>query len=669
MNKILFGAAYYLEYLPKNRDIEQDVAMMKKAGINTVRIAESTWSTEEPQDGVFDFSYVDKVCDVMEKHGINVIIGTPTYAIPAWLAKAHPEVLATTETGKQKYGARQIYDISHPTYRYYAERIIRNLVKRTAPRKNVIGFQVDNETKYYGNASHNVQLAFIKRLRKEFKNDLEKLNDAFGLNYWSNRIDAWEDFPDVTGTINGSLGCEFDKFRRSLVDDFLEWQVNIVKEYKRDDQFITQNFDYEWVGYSYGLQPVVNHFKAAKSLTISGVDIYHPTQSKLTGCEIGFGGDIARSVKKGNFLVIETQAQGQLGWLPFHNQLRLQAYSHLANGANSILYWHWHSIHNSFETYWKGIVSHDFSENETYKEACVLGHELEKLGKKIVNLKKKNDIAIMVSNESLTALDWFRLENGMLFGESIKYNDVFRWIYDCLFKLNAEVDMITVDETDLSQYKMIILPVLYSVSEATLNRLKEFVKNGGYLVSTFRSAVTNEYVKVYNAKLPHILHECFGASYSEHTIAEDHGLESTDKTIKPIKVMELLIPDKAETLYKYEDPNWGKYSAVTRNTYGKGKAVYIACMTTPCDIKKLFTQILKDANLWSPKNELSDKAIVREGTNDSKKRIRYFFNYSSASSKFNSYVDGVNIVNDKKVSKGQECVLEPWGLLIIESDN
>ena len=151
MREILFGAAYYDEYMPYDR-LDKDIEMMKKAGINTVRIAESTWSTCEPQEGVFDFSHVERVMDAMEEAGINVIIGTPTYAVPAWMVKAHPDVIATTKKGAGIYGARQIMDITNPVYLFYAERVIRKLMEISAHRKCVIGFQVDNETKYYGTA-------------------------------------------------------------------------------------------------------------------------------------------------------------------------------------------------------------------------------------------------------------------------------------------------------------------------------------------------------------------------------------------------------------------------------------------------------------------------------------------------------------------------------------
>ena len=228
MNKLLYGVAYYYEYLPYDR-LDEDIKMMKAAGINVVRIAESTWSTYEKQEGQFDFSTVTKVLDAMEEAGIDVIIGTPTYAVPSWLVKMDPTVLAVTHQGEGVYGARQIMDITNPNYLKYGERVIRKLLEVCRDRKCIIGFQLDNETKYYDTAGPNVQAAFVEYLKEKFNGSTDAMNAAFGLDYWSNRVDNWEDFPDVRGTINGSLGAEFDKFRRGLVTEFLTWQSNIVK--------------------------------------------------------------------------------------------------------------------------------------------------------------------------------------------------------------------------------------------------------------------------------------------------------------------------------------------------------------------------------------------------------------------------------------------------------
>ena len=673
MKKLLYGAAYYDEYMPYDR-LQQDVAMMKKAGINTVRIAESTWSTCEPQEGVFDFSHVERVMDAMEEAGINVIIGTPTYAIPTWMVKSHPDVMAETVKGRGIYGARQIMDITHPVYRFYAERVIRKLMECTAHRKCVIGFQVDNETKYYGTAGKNVQEKFVKYLRRKFNNDLDAMNHEFGLDYWSNRINAWQDFPDVRGTINGSLGAEFEKFQRMLVDEFLSWQADIVNEYRREDQFITHNFDFEWRGYSYGVQPDVNHYHAAKALTIAGTDIYHPTQDDLTGAEIAFGGDMTRSLKRDNYLVLETEAQGYPGWTPYKGQLRLQAYSHLASGANSVMYWHWHSIHNSFETYWKGLLSHDMQENAPYREACIIGNEFSRLGSHLVNLKKKNEVAILVSNEALTALKWFGIEATAAGDHGIGYNDVVRWLYDTLFKMNIECDFVWPESDNLDQYKAIFVPALYAAPDELLEKLKQYTANGGTLVATFKTAFTNENVKVSHEMQPHILSNCFGISYQQFTFPKNTGLSGSiingiakgaDEEAEAKVFMELLMPQEAEVLASYDHYNWKEYAAITKNHYRKGTAIYIGCMTDDNTLKAVLAEALNSAEVEIPK--YSWPVIVRKGTNDLGKCVRYILNYSAEEQSVVYHgADGTELFSEESVQDGESIIVLPWNLKIVE---
>ena len=676
MKELLYGAAYYDEYMPYDR-LDKDVEMMKKAGINTVRIAESTWSTCEPQPGEFDFSHVERVMDAMEEAGINVIIGTPTYAVPTWMVKAHPDVLAETVKGRGIYGARQIMDITHPVYLFYAERVIRELMKCTAHRKCVIGFQLDNETKYYGTAGKNVQEQFVKYIREKFHDDLDAMNYEFGLDYWSNRINAWEDFPDVRGTINGSLGAEFEKFQRTLVDKFLGWQADIVNEYRREDQFVTHNLDFEWRGYSYGIQPYVNHLHASQCLTIAGTDIYHPTQDDLTGAEIAFGGDLIRSLKQNNYLVIETEAQGFPGWTPYKGQLRLQAYSHLASGANSVMYWHWHSIHNSFETYWKGLLSHDFQENATYREACTIGNEFARLGKHLVNLKKKNEVAVLVSNEALTALNWFRIQEQApgADAKSIYYNDVMRWMYDTLYHMNVECDFIWPESENLDQYKAIIVPALYAAPDELLIRLNQYVENGGTLIASFKTAFANENVKVSHQVQPHILSNCFGVHYDQFTFPKNVGLtgevilKKTDQkgNAHPAAnvFMELLVSEGAEVLASYEHYNWKDYAAITRNHYGKGQAVYIGCMTDEETLKSVYKAVLPEAGVEIP--EYHYPIIVRKGLNDLGKTVCYFLNYSGMELEMPyDYKNGIELLENTAVENGTALQMPAWGVKIVE---
>lgn len=619
-DRLLYGVAYYDEYLPVDR-IETDMEMIKKAGMNVIRIAESTWSTWEPRDGVFDFTHLHRMLSCSKKHGIQVIVGTPTYAVPTWLARKYPDIITETHDGPGRYGHRQNMDIAHPMYLKHAERIIRRLMEEVQAYDHVIGFQLDNETKSYDTCSAYAQKKFVDYVRTLFHDDLSLLNQAWGLDYWSNRINAWDDFPDVRGTINASLGEEYQKFQRKLVSDFLAWQSAIVQEYARPDQFITQNFDYDWRGYSFGMQPEVDQWDAAKALTVAGCDIYHPSAQDLTGKEIAFGGAIARSLKKDNYLVLETEAQGNHGWLSYPGQLRLQAFSHLANGANCVEYWHWHSIHNAIESYWKGVLSHNLKENATYREACRIGADFAACGTHLVNLKKHCPVAILLDNASLDALRWFPIQNGPA------YNDVFRWVFDALYEMNVECDILSAEnDIDLfSQYKLLITPTLYSVSGRLTSALKDYVQTGGVLLSTFKTAVADRMLKIYHDDLPHGLTDVFGMTYDQFTDAVRVGLKGEANGCVH-SWMELLLPDTAETLARYDHPHWGDCAALTGNRFGQGYAAYLGCYTDGDVLKKLLDFLCEKAGI--AREEAVYPLIVKRGTNDLQKEIIYYFNYS-----------------------------------------
>lgn len=646
-DKLLFGAAYYDEYLPVDR-IEKDMEMMAKAGMNVIRIAESTWSTWEPQEGVFDFTHLHRMLQASARHNIQVIIGTPTYAVPTWLARKYPDIITETHNGPERYGRRQNMDITHPMYLKHAEIIIRRLMEEVQPYDHVIGFQLDNETKAYDTCSSYAQSKFISYIRELFQDDLDALNHEWGLDYWSNRINSWEDFPDVRGTINGSLGAEYQKFQRKLATDFLAWQSAIVSEYARPDQFITQNFDYEWRDYSYGLQPDINQWDAAKALTVAGCDIYHHSAQDLTGKEIAMGGAIARSLKKDNYLVLETEAQGNHGWLHYPNQLHMQAFSHLASGANSVMYWHWHSIHNAVESYWKGVLSHNLQENATYREACRIGADFRKYGAHLVNLRKSCPVAFVLNNESLTALQWFKIH------DDLAYNDIFRWLFDAFYEMNIECDILSEDDIDLfSQYKILVTPALYSVSDTLVSALDTYVKNGGNLIATFKTAFADKMLKIFHDDQPHGLTEVFGMTYDQFTDGVNIGLKditfahSTDTDVSTVcgqgnppssqdhpsgtvrYWMELLIPTTAQVLASYDHSQWKEYAAITQNRYGKGTATYLGCYFEDNKLlKDLFRSLCGQAQIEIP--EASYPVIRKKGINDLGKEVIYYFNYSDA---------------------------------------
>jgi len=270
---VLYGASYYHEYMPYER-LEKDVALMEKAGISFARVGESTWGVLEPRDGEFDFSWLERVIDRLHKAGIKVMLGTPTYSIPAWLFKKHPEIqVKQINQPRYKYGLRQMTDLTHPTYRFYAERIIRRLIGHFKDHPAVIGFQLDNETHASGTADVHVQSLFREHVKRKFKTAGE-LNKAWGLNYWGQNIADFDELPPRDGMLNPGYKLEWERFQQNIIAGFLAWQAAIVKEIKRPDQFISHDF----VG---GFPSDVDQYETAKALDIPAVSKDSPPGDNL----------------------------------------------------------------------------------------------------------------------------------------------------------------------------------------------------------------------------------------------------------------------------------------------------------------------------------------------------------------------------------------------------
>lgn len=669
MAELYYGVAYYDEYMPQER-LEQDISLMLETGINVVRIAESTWSTLEPQEGTYNFYHIDRVLNAMHAAGIAVIIGTPTYAIPAWLARKHPEVLVTTVDGQQKYGPRQIMDIVNPDFRRHAEKIIRVLMAHVKNHPAVIGFQLDNETKHYDNVGRYMQAGFVRHLQEKYAT-LAQLNKDFGLDYWSNRIDNWEDFPPVENTINASLACAFSRYQRQQVTEYLAWQASIVREYARPEHFVTHNFDFEWRGYSFGVQPRVDHFAAAQCLSVAGVDIYHPSQDQLTGKEIAFGGAVTRGLKKGhNYFVLETQAQGFPQWTPYPGQLRLQAFSHVASGASMVSYWHWHSIHNAFETYWKGLLSHDFAPNPTWREATTIGADFKKLSPQLANLQAEHDVALLVNNEAMDALNHFKPGTA----QTNVYNDIVRRFHDALYEQNVAVDIINDIDDSAVRYRAIIIPALYAADDALLARINRYIEQGGRALIGFKSGFSDEHVKVRTGAQPGGLSEACGVHYNQFTLPENVTVatcveEITCQQDNNVELwMELLTPaPETRTLLRYQHPVWNAYAAATEARFGKGVAMYVGFLPEKTLIASLFNHLTRDLALRSRTSDYRFPVIVRKMRNRNGQKITFIFNYSGEPQTLKSDTDGTLLLQDAAITRGAPLRLGAWDFSIIAS--
>jgi beta-galactosidase len=680
---VLYGAAYYNEYMPGDQAarLDKDVALMKAAGLSVVRMGESTWSLWEPEDGQFEYAWMDRVVDAMGKAGIKVILGTPTYSIPAWMAHQHPEIFADRIPpgmfgGKpvpSVYGLRQNMDTDSPAYRFYAERLIRHIVAHYKDNPTVIGWQLDNETSSYDAANPDVFIGFQHYLEKKFGTP-EALSKAWFLNYWGENIHTWEDLPRRDGTISTGYKLEWSRWSQMRVTDFLRWQASLVRECAGARQFVTTD-------YGGMMKRDVNEGAIAEALDIVADNIYHLTQDQYDGSFQSLQSDFSRSLKHGNFLVTETNAQ-TIGWTsqsqypPYDGQLREDVYTYLASGANMVEYWHWASIAANQETYWKGILSHDLEPNREYAEMSRTAHELEKIGPHLVGLKIHNDVAILWSRDSANAISFMPYGGGVparsWTGEPDGYVSLVQQMHKALYDLNLGSDFVFPETQDFSAYKLLLVPALYIADDALLQRISDYVKSGGHVVMTFKSGFANENSAVRWVRAPGPLREAAGLSYQEFSNLE-HPLSLKDDPFQlgdANKVQywaEFLMPEHAKALAHYDHPFFGKWPAITENQFGLGTLLYEGTYLSDALQTTMLRRALGEAGLTIGDQQLPPLVHAQHGVNRMGKRVHYYFNYSAAALKFSyAYGDGINLLDDKAAARGQQIELGAWDLAIVE---
>ena len=678
METVLYGVAYYPEYMPYDR-LDKDVELMHKAGITVVRVGESTWSTWEPRDGDFQFAWMQRVLDRLHATGIKAILGTPTYSIPTWLYKEHPEVVVThngtapplsdpyapsyppSETPGY-YGPRQNYDFLNPYFREHAERVIREIVSHFKDHPAVIGYQIDNETFPTGIPTQYMNAAFLERLKKKYKTP-ETINKIWGLVYWGQLVDSWENLPPCNGILNPGYKLEWENFQHDVVTDYLAWQARIVNEYKRPDQFVTQDF-------SGGVHKNLDQWAIAGYLDIVAENPYFETQARLDGRTIWLSGDLGRSLKRTNYLVTETNAQS-IGWdsrtqyPQYPGQLRLVVYAHLAAGANMVAYWHWHSLHYGQETYWKGVLSHDLEPNRTYAEVTQVAAELKKLGPQLVDLRKDNKVAILFSADSANTLSY------MPVSDHVNYMTVLKQMYDALYDLNVEPDFVRPEDSNLSRYQVLLIPPLYSASDRVLQQISDYVKNGGHVVMAFKSGFTDEHSTVRDAMAPGPLRAAAGFHYQEFTnLAESQQLTPDafgvgEQNNYGSVWEEFLVPETASVVASFTDPYW-HFPAITRNQYGAGTLTYEGTFLTDALQRAVIDDVLKRARLTGPDQILPGAVKVRHGHNAQGKLLHYYLNFSGQEHAASyPYGDGRDLLTNKPAKQGQKLLLQPWDLAII----
>jgi beta-galactosidase len=678
---VLYGAAYYNEYVPSPLHPERlatDVRMMETAGFNVVRMGESTWSLWEPAPGVFNYAWMDRVVDAMSKAGIKVIMGTPTYSMPVWLWKEHPELLARPLGGGYVgYGMRQDMDYDNPIFRQYAKQLIVNLVRHYRDNPDVIGWQVDNETSSYGASNKDVFDGFVDYLKQKFGTP-EAMNRAWFLNYWGQDVYRWENMPTRDNASNPSYKLEWARYSQLRVTRYLAWQAALVRENRGPGQFVTTDFGSI-------MRPDVNETQVAKTEDVVADNIYHGWQDDYDGEYDALQGSLARSLKHTNYLVTETNAQ-TLGWNsegqfpPYDGQLRLDAFTHYANGADMVEYWHWATLEDGQETYWGGILSHDLEPNRAYREVTRIGQDLKRIGPHIVNLRIHNKVAILYSVDSMNGLSFMPYTNETYHGWQPgkgggSYSGLVQQLYTALYDANIGTDFVFPDTKDFSQYKLLIIPSLYVSDDALLKKIADYVHNGGNVLMTFKSGFTNGNGAVRWELAPGPLRAAAGFTYQEYSnLKKPLPLRGDPFHVSAAENQvgtwaEFLQLTTAKALSYYDDPFFGRWPAITRNHFGSGTLTYEGTVLSDKLQDAVMLNELRLCGLTGPDQDLSPGLHVSHGVNDYNRRIHYYLNYSSSPAIFTyTYADARDLLTGHIMAAGSKESVGPWGLIIAEED-
>jgi beta-galactosidase len=570
-----FGVDYYPEHWPEERWM-LDAKMMAEAGFNVVRLAEFAWAKMEPEEGSFDFAWLDRAITTLAAQGIKVVLGTPTASPPAWLMAAYPDLWLVREDGVAwTYGNRREYCPNNLTYRDYSERIVTAMAQHYAANPAVIGWQIDNE---FGNRCYcpTCRRAFQDWLHDRYPT-LDTLNERWGTIFWSHTYGDWSQIPLPLSTCrsaNPGLWLDFYRFASDSYVSYQKAQIDILRR-ACPHHFITHNL----MGFKYDN---INYFDLARDLDFVAWDNYPRTQwgmqADVDPSSPAIAGDAMRGLKNKNFWVMEQQA-GPGGWeivsvMPRPGELRLWAWQQVAHGADAIVFFRWRTARFGTEEYWHGLLAHDGSTTRRYEEIKHMGAEIKRAGAAIEGSQVKAPVAIMHSYDSRFA---FQIQPN---NAKFSYTGHCQHVYRAMYRRNIAVDVVG-PGSDISSYKLVAAPALHVVTPELAEKLKRYVAGGGTLVLTPRSGVKDEANTVVDMPLPGLLAEMCGITVEEYDSLPE-GVSQPLQFSMPAQVdqmarvwYDVLAPKGAQVIARYTQDYYAGKPAITVNNYGKGKVLYV----------------------------------------------------------------------------------------------
>ena len=650
---VLFGAAYYAEYQPEGT-LERDLDLMQEAGFTVIRVGESVWSTWEPREGEFELDWLQPVLDGAHERGIGVILGTPTYAVPPWLQRLHPEIAAETRTGERlAWGARQEMDQSHPAYRFYAERVARKVVERYADHPAVIGYQVDNEPGLQLPHNEHTFQHFVGWLRNRY-GTVEELNREWGLVYWSHRLSDWAELWRPEGNAQPQYQLEWRRFQATLATALVAWQADLVREYARDDQFVTTCIAYS--------RPQIADDEIVASLDVVAGNPYYKMQDGLdaladvsseqpwwhTGVWALFEwGDRAWSSAQAQYLVTETNAQSIGGpWQnqpPYPGQIKQAALALVARGGRMVEYWHWHTLHFGTETYWGGVLPHSQRPGRIYREVADLGATLKALGSSLDDYTPDADVLLLYSTDTKWSFEFYPplpLQNGA--PDPGAYLKIFDAFYRGLFESGAQVrvqhlrQFVAMDVEELvRRHPVLVAPAVYVADDAVLDQLRAYAEAGGHLVVGIRTGYGDELARARLDVAPARLADAAGVWYDEYSNLDDPLAVNTVGAESPLELepgaagqdwADALQVDGADVLLEFAETELPLGAALTTRAFGSGRVSYLGTLPNRELARSLGRWLVPDtsAGAWGAGREVTVATGVSAG-----RRIAFVSNWSA----------------------------------------
>jgi beta-galactosidase len=665
---MVFGTDYYPEHWPEER-WPIDLELMKQAGIDTIRIAEFTWSIMEPEEGHYDFSWLDRIISMAAEKSIKVILCTPTAAPPKWLMDKHPEIYQKDEFGNIRgFGSRRHYCFNSQVFREYSVKIISEMANRYADNENVIAWQLDNEFGCHNTVRcycEDCSSAFSIWLEEKYKT-INLLNEKLGMAFWGQHYPSFESviLPSHTTCDNKAYGMnahnpglflDYCRFASDSVYDYSSMQVDVLRSHGIEIP-ITHNF----MGSFFDL----DYYKLQDQFEFISWDCYpniaHGPFSSLS--EVSYNHDKMRGYKNKKFWVME-HCSGQNGWnymypTPNPGELRLWTYQSIAHGADGIVYFRWRPCLFGTEQYWHGILDHDGIPRQRYDEIKATGKELRRLEDIISNSSIVSEVCVVNSFDN----EWSHTYQKH--SENFNYNQILYTIHNAITDLGINCDVVDMG-TDLSKYKVAVLAAYNISSESDAVKLEEFVKNGGTLVVTFRSGNRDEYNKINGLTIPGYFKEICGIEVINYDAVGSNKRSITGITglLDANTWCDLINSKDSTVLAEYNDGFYKGSPCITKTSYSNGAVYYIGAHMDRDSYKGFFDDISINADVKRcPVGPV--KGVETVTWENSGNTYIFVMNHLNSAVYVPLDREYTELIQDKKVSS--IIRLEPYGVAVLK---